>query len=157
MSPVSLHLLSCHVPLIGACLTAGLILFALRRRDAGLTLAADGATVVTASACAVAWATGPAALDALEPWIDPAGRDFADRHAGLGDVAMLALAAAGLLALWGLFLARAGRPSPRWRLGVLAGALFVGIVLAAWAGHEGGRIRHEELRGDTPPTGEFGG
>jgi hypothetical protein len=142
-----MHLLSCHLPFVGGLLVCGLLLYGRARRQLDVVAAAELGAVVVALGSGLAWATGPAALTDLEAWIDPAGREFAERHAGLGDLATLLWSAAGILALWGMFLRGAGRPSPRWRERALCGLMLASVALAAWAGHEGGRIRHTELRG----------
>ncbi len=80
------------------------------------------------------------------------------RHAGIGDVVMVVWGLAAFVALWGIILGRASRPSPRWRTLILLTLLVLGIGLAAWGGHEDGRIRHAELRDpaaiDTPAEPE---
>lgn len=144
MSPISLHLLSCHVPLVGGVFVLGLLVAGMRREDRSLLSAADIATLAVTAFCAVAWATGPAARAALGPWLDPAGGAFADRHSTLGELSMIAWGLAGAFALWGIFLRDA--PHPAWRRPVVLGLVLIGLGSAGWAGYEGGRIRHEEIR-----------
>lgn len=150
MNAITVHLLSCHVPFVGGLFVLALLLYGLTRRQEQVVAVADLAAVVVALAAALAWATGPSALTELEGWLDPAARAISDRHTTLGDFAVLAWAATGLVALWGIFLERAARPSPRWRTLALLGLMVFSIGLAAWAGHEGGRIRHAELRRGAP-------
>jgi len=125
---------------------AALLLFGLRRNDESLLGPADWGVIAVAAGSTVAWASGPAASQQIEAWTDPAATAFAERHANLGEFVIIVWAIAALAALWGIFLRRAGRPSPRWRTPVLLVLICMGIAMAAWAGHEGGRIRHEELR-----------
>lgn len=146
MSSITVHLLSCHVPFVGGMFALALLVYGLARRQDHVVASADAAVVCVALVSALAWATGPSALTELEGWLDPAARAIGDRHATLGDFAVLAWGLGGLLALWGIFLERAQRPSPRWRTLALLGMIVFSIGLAAWAGHEGGRIRHAELR-----------
>lgn len=146
LNPIALHLLSCHVPFTGGCFAVGLLLIGLRREDRSLLWAADLAVLCVGLASAVAWATGPAALNALGSWVDPAAESFAERHATLGELATIVWALASVTGLWGLFLRANDKPSPRWRRAALLGLTLLGIGLSAWAGHEGGRIRHDELR-----------
>ncbi len=146
MSPISLHLLSCHVPFVGGLFALALLVYAIRRGEENLSRAADYAILAVGLGCAVAWASGPATFSAIETWLDPAATEFAERHEGLGELVMVVWAAAGAIALWGVFLSRASRPAPRWRAPVLLALVSLGLTLAVWAGHEGGRIRHGELR-----------
>ena len=146
VNPIALHMLSCHVPFVGGGFALALLLYGLARRDESLLRAADYAIVLVGLGAAVAWATGPASLAVLEQWIDPAAQAFASRHESLGEITTIAWALAALLALWGVFLGRANTPAPRWRVPALIVLIVVGLGLAAWAAHEGGRIRHDELR-----------
>jgi hypothetical protein len=139
-------MLSCHVPFVGGGFALALLLYGLRQNDESSIHTADYAVIMVSLGAALAWATGPASLAAIEEWIDPAAQAFANRHESLGDLTTVAWGIAGMLALWGVFLRRAAMPSPRWRAPVLVGLILVGLGLAAWAGHEGGRIRHQELR-----------
>jgi hypothetical protein len=151
LSPIALHLLSCHVPLVGGVFAAALLIAGRRRGQPALTAAADVGTIAVALFAALAWATGPAALSHLEPWMNPASEAFADRHSGLGEFAVFVWAAAALVAAWGVFLRRARTSAPSWRVPVLFGLIVVALGMSLWAGYEGGRIRHEELRHGAGP------
>ena len=146
MNPVALHILSCHVPFVGGLFALALLVFARRRRESILNETAEYAVIAIAVGSAIAWASGPASLTAIESWIDTAGDAHADRHEGIGEFVMVVWGLAAFIALWGIILARAARPSPTWRSPLLLGLVILGLGLAAWAGHEGGRIRHAELR-----------
>ena len=147
MNSVVLHILSCHVPFVGGVLVLALLLYAWQRREPVLMRTARYGVIAVALGTTIAWASGPASLNALEVWIDSAGSAHADRHAGIGDLVMVAWGLAAFVALWGIFLNAASHPTPRWQAPLLTALVVVGLGLAAWAGHEGGRIRHAELRG----------
>jgi MFS family permease len=149
LNSIALHILSCHVPFVGGIFVLALLLLAWRRREPLLLEVAEYGVIAVALGSAIAWASGPASLTALEVWVDSAGRDHADRHAGIGEMVMVVWGLAAFAALWGVILGRASRPSPRWHTPLLLTLVILGIGLAAWAGHEGGRIRHTELR-DAP-------
>jgi hypothetical protein len=146
VNSVALHILTCHVPFVGGIFALALLVLARRRRETVLNEAAEYAVIAIAVGSAIAWASGPASLTALETWIDTAGRAHADRHTGIGEIVMVVWGLAAFVALWGIILRRAWRPSPAWRSPLLLGLVILGLGLAAWAGHEGGRIRHTELR-----------
>jgi len=146
MNPVALHILSCHVPFVGGIFALALLVLARRRQEAVLHEAAEYAVITIAVGSAIAWASGPASLTALESWVDSAGSAHADRHAGIGEFVMVDWGLAAIIALWGVILRRASRPSPSWRPLLLTGLVILRLGLAAWAGHEGGQIRHTELR-----------
>lgn len=139
-------MLSCHVPFVGGGFALALLLYGIRQHDESSVRTADYAVILVALGSAVAWATGPATLSTLQKWIDPGAQAFADRHETLGELTMIAWALAAMLALWGVFLRRAAADAPRWRLPALVALIVIGLGLAIWAGHEGGRIRHDELR-----------
>ena len=152
MSPIALHMLSCHVPFVGGGFALALLVYGLTRRDASLLRAADYSVIAVALGAVLAWASGPATLSALEQWIDPAAQSFADRHESLGDITMIAWAVAALVALWGVFLSRSNTEAPRWRIPALIALIAISLGLAVWTAHEGGRIRHDELRHGVDPT-----
>ena len=139
-------MLSCHVPFVGGGFALALLLYGIARRDESLSRAADYSVIVVALGACMAWATGPATLGVLEQWLDPAAQSYASRHESLGEATTIAWILAALLAMWGVFLRRAGTPAPRWRAPALVALITIGLGLAAWSAHEGGRIRHDELR-----------
>ena len=88
MNSVVLHILSCHVPFVGGILVLALLLYAWRQREPVLMRTAGYGVIAVALGTTIAWASGPASLNALEVWIDSAGSAHADRHAGIGDLVM---------------------------------------------------------------------
>jgi hypothetical protein len=147
VNSIALHILSCHVPFVGGLFALALLILAWRRREPLLLEAAEYGVIAVALGSVLAWASGPASLTALEAWIDSVGSDHADRHGAIAEIVTVVWGLAACVAMWGIILGRASRPAPRWRTPLLLALVLSGIGLAAWAGHEGGRIRHTELRG----------
>lgn len=150
MSAAQLHLLAVHLPVL-ACPAAG-VLLALARLTRNETLFQTGCgfLVLGALAGAAAYFSGPAAYASLAL---PAGpeRDLAEAHGALGKGAFMGLVLGGLAALLALLQYPQGeRPAPWLRWTLLAAALVLTWLLA-WTAHQGGLIRHPELRELTLP------
>lgn len=145
MSAVQLHLLVVHLPVL-AC-PAALVFIALARLTRNETFFQTGAAflVFGALSAAAAYFSGPAAYESLAL---PAGteRDLAEAHGALAKGAFMGLVLVGLAALLALLQYPQGeRPAPWLRWVLLAAALLLTWLLA-WTAHQGGLIRHPELR-----------
>jgi uncharacterized membrane protein len=150
VSAVQLHLLVVHLPVL-AC-PAAVALLALARPTKSETLFQAGAAflVFAALAAAAAYFSGPAAYEslALPPGVE---RDLAEAHGALGKGAFMGTVLVGLAALLALLQYLQGeRPAPWLRWTLLAAALVLSWLLA-WTAHQGGLIRHSELRALSAP------
>jgi hypothetical protein len=146
MSPVYLHLLLNHVPVIGTILVIVLLGYALLRRSTELVRVSLGMFVLLAFAGTVVYLTGEPAEELAEglPGVSEA---ILERHEDAALVATLMLGSVGAVALGGLLAFRkrvAGIPR-----GFAAFALLLALVPAAALGYTAnlvGQIRHTEIR-----------
>lgn len=150
MSAAQLHLLAVHLPVL-AC-PAAVVLLALARLTRNETFFQTGCgfLVLGALAGVAAYFSGPAAYESLAL---PAGpeRELAEAHGALGKGAFMGMVLGGLAALLALLQYPQGeRPAPWLRWALLAAALVLTWLLA-WTAHQGGLIRHPELRELTLP------
>lgn len=149
MSPVHLHLLSNHIPVIGSALAlAGLVVALLLRSTVAIRTTLAIAALATAATPLVNW-SGEEAEERLEGsrLLDPAGSKWMEIHEERAEAAVGALLIACALSLAALAI---GAWKPEWLAGmaILAAlALAAGLGLGAWAGSAGGQIRHTEIRG----------
>jgi len=145
VSAVQLHLLVVHLPVLACPAAAVLLLLARLLRNETLFQTGAAFLVVAALAATAAYFSGPPAYESLAL---PAGaeRELAEAHAALGKGAFMGLVLAGLAALLALLQYPQGeRPAP-WLRWVLFAAALVLAWLLAWTAHQGGLIRHPELR-----------
>lgn len=150
MSAAQLHLMAVHLPVL-AC-PAALVLLALARLTRNETLFHAGAAflVFAALSAALAYFSGPAAYESLAL---PAGpeRELAEAHGALGKGAFMGTVLGGLAALLALLQIAQGERAAPWLRWTLLAAALVLTWLLAWTAHQGGLIRHPELRELTLP------
>ncbi|TFG88275.1 MAG: hypothetical protein E4H17_02620 [Gemmatimonadales bacterium] len=145
MSGVQLHLLVVHLPVLACPAAVALLALARVTRSEPFFQMGAGFLVFGALAAAAAYFSGPAAYEslALPPGVE---RDLAETHGALGKGAFMGLALTGLTAMLALLQYPQGeRPAPWLRWTLLAAALVLTWLLA-WTAHQGGLIRHPELR-----------
>ncbi|MCH2101715.1 MAG: hypothetical protein MK209_07315 [Planctomycetes bacterium] len=148
MSAQQLHLIVAHLPVIGLPVTLFVYAFALRWRDDRLQRLCWLLVVAFAASSAVSYFSGPDAFEMLDQAgkVDEATRAIAEEHALLGRIAFSAMALLGGACGVAFFGRLQGAPPGRsLRLGIaIVGWLIV--LLLAWTAHEGGELRHVELR-----------
>jgi uncharacterized membrane protein len=144
MSPVHLHLLLNHVPVIGTVIALALLALATLRGDDRLGRVSLGLLAVLAAAAVATFLTGEPAEEAVEHVAGVPGA-LIERHEEAALLATIALGVMGALAAgWLLFFRR--RPLSR---GVMLGLLLAALVPAgamAYTANLGGQIRHPEIR-----------
>lgn len=148
MTPEHLHLVTNHIPVIGAGLAlAALIVTLVIRSSAGIRTSLAIAAAATATTPLVSW-SGEEAEERMEDsrMLDAAGRKWMDMHEDRAEVAVGVLIGACVLCLAALAV---GAWKPEWLVvaSLLAGiGLAVALGFGAWAGSAGGQIRHPEIR-----------
>lgn len=148
MTAQHLHLILAHVPVVGLPVALLVYAFALRWRDDRLQKLCWGMFIAFAISSAVSYFTGPAAFELLDAAgkVDDATRAISEEHALLGRAsfaAMVLLGLGGMVAFLGF--AQGAPPKRGLRLG-LAVVGWAVVLLLAWTAHEGGELRHVELR-----------
>ena len=144
MSPVHLHLLLNHVPVIGTVIALGLLAWAVLRGDERVGRASLALLALLAAVAVVAFLTGEPAEEAVEG-VAGIPEALIERHEEAALLATIALGVTGVLALAALVLRR-GRTLSRGAMLVL---LALGVVPAgamAYTANLGGQIRHTEIR-----------
>lgn len=148
MSAQQLHLIVAHLPVIGLPVVLFIYAFALRWRDERLQKLCWLMIVGLAASSAVSYFSGPTAFEMLEAAgkVDESTRAISEEHAllGRGAFAALVLLALGCVVAF-LGYVQETPPGRGLRLGI-AIAGWVIVLLLAWTAHEGGEIRHVELR-----------
>jgi len=148
VTPAHLHVLLNHIPIIGLPVIAGFLLWGLvRREDAVIRAALIGAILVAIGTFAVDL-TGDPAIDDIRdlPW---AQRSVIHAHEEAGDKTNILAIVAGVAALGTLVMTRGGKPVSRPFAFITLCLVVFAAMCAAWAGWEGGKIRHSEF-GMTP-------
>ena len=157
MSPVHLHLLLNHLPVVGTVVAILLLAYALLRRSPELTRVSLGLFVLLAFAGAVVYLTGEPAEETVEH-LAGVSESVIHSHEEAALVATILMSALGFVSLGGLVGFRkrtAGIPR-----GFAALALVLSLAPAAamaYTANLGGQIRHTEIRAGAVATGEADG
>ena len=147
MNPVSaahLHLILCHVPVLGVLFGLGWLAFGVWRGSQDIQKVALATFVIAAILAVPTYLTGDPAAGALKGLPGFSGQ-ILERHEAAAGFALAGFIVLGILALAGLILFR-GQSVVRWfGLLLLAAALLV-ACLVLWTANIGGQIRHSEIR-----------
>lgn len=144
ITPAHLHVLLNHIPIIGLPIMAALLIWGLvRREDAVIRVALIGTIIVALGTWGVDL-TGDPAIDDIRhaDWYQ---RQVVHTHEEAGDKTNILAIVAGVAALATLVIARGGKPIARTIAFVTLMLLVAAAIAAAWAGWEGGKIRHTEF------------
>ncbi|MFL5381826.1 MAG: hypothetical protein ACJ8GN_04860 [Longimicrobiaceae bacterium] len=152
MSPIHLHLLLNHVPVIGTAIALGLLAWAALRGDERVGRASLALLALLAAVALAVFLTGEPAEEAVEG-IAGIPEALIERHEEAALLATIALGVLGALSLAALLLGRGRRLSRGAMLAVLA----LGLVPAgamAYTANLGGQVRHSEIRPGVVVGGE---
>ncbi len=150
MSTTHIHLLLNHLPILGSAFGVALLLltFLLRAPDGRrwLTRVALGTLVLAAVAAVPVNLTGEGTEHEVlhQPGVS---HDAIEEHEEAADSALLALSAAGALALLTLLFERQDHRLTRPAVLTTLAVGLISAALMARTGYEGGKIRRPDLRG----------
>lgn len=148
MNSVQLHLALTHVPVILSL--AGLVILsvALVKKNSTLTKTSYIIILVAGVAALPVFFSGEGTEEAVEhaPGVSEA---IIERHEEVANLAMISIAAAGVLALVALFSFRRLMAARVLKVAVLSLTIASGGLMAQTA-HLGGQIRHTEIRNGVP-------
>lgn len=150
MSPVHLHLMLNHLPLLGTAFTLVLLFVALMKRSVEMKRMSLAFLVAVTLLAVPAYLTGEPAEESV---MDLPGVEepFVEQHEAAAKWAFGAQIALGVVALAGLIVTRKSQPLPAWCAGALV-VLSLGVCgLMARAANLGGQIRHPEIRSTASP------
>lgn len=153
MSPVHLHLILNHVPVVGTLMGVCLLAWAVLRRDDRLIRVCLGMFAVLAAVALATFLTGEPAEEAVEG-LAGVSESLVEQHEGAARLATIALGFLGLLSVAVLLRFRT-RALPRQVALLLLAAALVPAGMMAWTANLGGQIRHSEIRAEivaAPPA-----
>jgi hypothetical protein len=144
-NPAYIHLVSCHIPIIGIPLVLVLLAIGMAMKSADVKRVALLLTVLVGLGTIPAFTSGEGAEDILEgrPGLAEA---LVETHEERAEAAAIATWVAGGLAAIGLLASLRGGSVPGWAASVTLLALLVSGALLPWAARPGGQISHPEAR-----------
>jgi hypothetical protein len=153
MSPVHLHLILNHVPVIGTLIGLCLLAYAVLRKNDGLVRVCLGMFAVLAAVALATFLTGEPAEEAVEG-LAGVSEAIMEQHEEAARLATIALGVLGVLSMGVLLRFRRGT-LPRQAGMLLLAAALVPAAMMAWTANLGGQIRHSEIRAESvspPPS-----
>jgi biotin transporter BioY len=144
MNSVQMHLALTHVPVILSLVGLIMLIVAFFIKNTTLTKTSYILFLVAGVAALPVFFSGEGTEEAIEnlPGVSDA---IIERHEEVANLAMISIAAAGLLALAGLFTFKWQIAARMFKTVVLILAIAAGGLMAQTA-HLGGQIRHTEIR-----------
>jgi uncharacterized membrane protein len=143
MNGAHLHLILCHVPIMGAAFTLLLIIFALVQKSKEVKRTSLWFAVLTGISALVVYLTGDGAEEVVKR-IPGITESLIEPHEHMAMYFMISLLIIGAAALAGLFLSRASTDVlHKFTIIVLILNILV-MFLAYETGLTGGKIRHTE-------------
>jgi uncharacterized membrane protein len=156
METVHLHLLTNHVPIIGAFFGALVLLYGMVRKSPPTLAAAYWVFLLSAAMGLVAYFTGEGAEHAVEN-LPGVTDNFIEAHEDIGKFTLIAFIALGGLSLFGLIRSKDHYDKIKGLARVILLVALVGFGLGAYSAYTGGQIRHTEIRPGSSATAQPGG
>lgn len=151
MSPVHLHLMLNHLPVVGTVFAALLLGYAMVVRSDLVKKIAFGAFVLIAMLAVPAYLTGEPAEEIAEGL--PGVTDNAiEQHEEAAQIAFASIMVVGALAVTGLAMFRTKAVPRLFAVAVLALSV-VAMAALAWTANLGGKVRHTEIRSEAAAVG----
>jgi uncharacterized membrane protein len=148
MSEVHLHLLINHLPIIGSLLGSLVLVYGIWVKSDETKIAGFGVLIISAIGAIIAYVTGEGSEDAIEK-IAGVSKQAIEQHGDFALYAMIALIAAGLASILGLFFTIRKSPFANILSIITLIIALVGFGLAGRTGYQGGQIRHTEINSTT--------
>src|SRR5687767_13487030 len=144
MNSVQMHLTLTHVPVILSLVGLVMLIVALLMKNTTLTKTSYSIIIIAGVAALPVFFSGEGAEEAVEH-LPGVPEDLIERHEDVAKLAIISIAAAGLLALTALLSFRRFWLTRILKVVVLLLAITSGALMAQTA-HLGGQIRHSEIR-----------
>jgi uncharacterized membrane protein len=151
MNGAYLHLVVNHVPVFGALVGLGLLIYALARKSPEVQKVSLGIICLTGIAGIVAFMTGDPAEEAIrsQPWFSDA---ILDSHHDMALVALIASILGGVVALVTLVVCHRRKAMVGWLVGLTLAVTAATALLMGLAADRGAMIRHAEIRSGAAPV-----
>lgn len=157
MEPVHLHLLTNHVPVIGAFFGALVIVIGMARKSPPTLAAAYWIFLLSAALGLVAYFSGEGAEEAVEN-LPGVTENFIETHEDIGKFTLIAFILLGAISVFGLLRSKNHYDKIKSIAMVALVIALAGFGIGAYTAYTGGLIRHTEIRSGaaaaTAPAGE---
>jgi hypothetical protein len=149
MNGAHLHLIICHIPIIGAGFTTLLILFSLLKKSKDIKQASLWFAVITGISALVVYLTGSGAEGYVKT-VPGITEEIIEPHEQMALYYLITLLFISVIALAGLFLSQASVKVLHKFVLIVLLLNILASYLAVTTGLSGGKIRHTEINVTTP-------
>lgn len=156
MNAAHLHLFLTHAPIFGVLFGILLLLLGWLRKSEELKRLSLWFFVLAAVLVIPTYLTGAPANKYLKNLMPTTPMETADQHEEIAMIALVAVLFVGLLALTGAFMFNKGKNIPNWFSGLIIALALISTASLAWTSNLGGKIRHTEIRNETPASAPAG-
>ena len=150
MSPVHVHLMLNHIPVVGMILALFLFAVAAVKRSDDIVKVILALFVLLGLVSIPVYLTGEPAEEAVEH-LPGVSHDFIEAHEDAAAYALASVEVLGVASLVGLFLFRRSR-LPQWFVAVILILSIVASAVMVRTGNLGGQVRHSEIRSGSAPA-----
>lgn len=151
MEPVHLHLLTNHVPVIGAFFGALVLVIGMIRKSPPTLAAAYWIFVLSALLGVVAYFTGEGAEEAVEH-LPGVSKNLIGTHEDVGKFTLISLIVLGALSIFGLIRSKNHYDKIKSLAMISLFVALIGFGIGAYTAYTGGLVRHTEIRPGSQTT-----
>lgn len=149
MDAVHLHLLSNHVPIIGAFLGAVVLVVGMIRKSPPTLAAAYWVFIIAAVVGLAAYFSGEGAEEAVEH-LPGVSHDIIEAHEDIAKFTLIAMGLLGGLSIFGLLRSKNHFDNIKTLATVILLVAIASFGVGVYTGLTGGQIRHTEVRSSAP-------
>lgn len=149
MNETLVHLIFNHVPVVGIPLMTLVIAWGSLRRSREILRLGLGLVIVISAFTYPVFLTGEAAHETTED--TSTAEMFVEQHEERAQVTLIVVLVTGVLAALAFWQTRGDRALGVVPTTIVLFALLASSGMLAWTAHEGGRIRHDEVRAQVSP------
>ena len=150
MNGAHLHLIICHIPIMGAGFTVLLILFSLLKKNKDLKQVSLWFAAITGVSALVVYFTGDGAEEVVKSVLGTP-ESVIETHETFAMYFLIALLLIGVIALAGLFLSQASTAVLNKFVVIVLILTLLTSYLAFETGISGDKIAHSEIENSIPP------
>jgi uncharacterized membrane protein len=147
MTPVHIHLLLNHAPVIGIFVGIFVLVVGMVRRSDEIKRLSIWLFVLCALISIPVYVSGNNSEEAAEK-LPGISEEILEQHEETAEISFVAVIGFGILCLAGLFFFRRSSAFPQWFTTMLVILSLVVSVLFAYTANLGGQIRHSEIRSE---------
>lgn len=156
MNSAHLHLMLTHAPVFGTIFGLALLLLGVVRKSEDIKRLSLLVFIITGILALPTYLTGEPAEKQLKALFPTTPLETAEQHEEIAILALVAVMFVGVLALAGSIIFQKGKTLPGWFTNLVLVLAIISTATLAWTANLGGKVRHTEIRYETPSSAPAG-